>query len=408
MVTLATLPLKVGTVDNSGFIHYNESGVDKKLTVSDFLNKIASQYSTDINAFLASLSSVAGFDSLSKKGADVASATTTNLNTATGNYINITGTTTITGITLAEGKQRLVRFTDALILTNGANLVLPNASNITTAADDFALFVGDAGGVVRCVGYFGANTLATETTAGISKLPKQITVSNGTDTDHDLNFTAGNAQADDGSLVFSVGALTKQIDANWAAGTNQGGLDTGTVANNTSYYMYAIYNPTSGVSDILFTATKGSPTMPSGYIKKCYIGACHTDGSANIVLGTWTYGTNIYKFTLATPRLELNTTTPATTRTAITMTAPAGVFVWTGLELVDNDVTDIYIYITGADQADYVPSNIYSTLRADSNYVCKLQDYWLTNSSGQIYYRSDDGGVSEFYVKTLGWYEFLN
>jgi len=157
MVTLATLPTKTGTVDGSGFLHLSESGADKKLIVNDFLAKIAEQYSTDINAFLATASSIAGLDSLNKKGTDIASATTINLNTTTGNYVNITGTTTITGITLAEGKQRLVRFAGALILTHGASLVLPSAANITTAAGDFALFVGDTTGITRCVGYTRAN-----------------------------------------------------------------------------------------------------------------------------------------------------------------------------------------------------------------------------------------------------------
>lgn len=86
-------------------------------------------------------------------GADVASATTTNLETATGNLVDVTGTTTITAITLSEGHERTVRFTGALILTNGASLVLPGAANITTVAGDFAIFRGYAAGVVRCVDY---------------------------------------------------------------------------------------------------------------------------------------------------------------------------------------------------------------------------------------------------------------
>lgn len=87
------------------------------------------------------------------KGADIASAATINLTTATGNWCNVTGTTTITAITLATGLQRLVRFTGILTLTHGASLVLPGAANITTAAGDYALFVGDASSVVRCVYY---------------------------------------------------------------------------------------------------------------------------------------------------------------------------------------------------------------------------------------------------------------
>lgn len=87
------------------------------------------------------------------KGSDVASAGTLNLDTATGDLVDVTGTTTITAITLAEGKQATVRFTGALTLTNGASLVLPGAANITTVAGDVAVFRGYTAGVVRCVSY---------------------------------------------------------------------------------------------------------------------------------------------------------------------------------------------------------------------------------------------------------------
>jgi hypothetical protein len=90
---------------------------------------------------------------LDKKGADIASAATINLDTATGDLIDVTGTTTITAITLAEGLEKTVRFTGALTLTHGASLVLPGGANILTAAGDFAVFRGYAAGVVRCVVY---------------------------------------------------------------------------------------------------------------------------------------------------------------------------------------------------------------------------------------------------------------
>lgn len=90
-------------------------------------------------------------------GADIASSGSINLTTATGNLLDVTGTTTITAITLAEGYERTVRFTGALTLTNGASLMLPGAANITTAAGDFAIFRGYAAGVVRCVSYARAS-----------------------------------------------------------------------------------------------------------------------------------------------------------------------------------------------------------------------------------------------------------
>jgi hypothetical protein len=92
-------------------------------------------------------------DNLSVHGADIASAATINLETATGHLVDVTGTTTISAIALGDGHERAVRFTGALTLTNGASLVLPGGANITTAAGDFAVFRGYASGVVRCASY---------------------------------------------------------------------------------------------------------------------------------------------------------------------------------------------------------------------------------------------------------------
>ena len=100
------------------------------------------------------------------KGADIASATTTNLTTATGNLVHITGTTTITGVTLGSGMMRQVIFDDALTLTHHAtNNNLPYGANITTAAGDRALYWSD-GTTVYCVSYFNTTAAAARTTLG--------------------------------------------------------------------------------------------------------------------------------------------------------------------------------------------------------------------------------------------------
>lgn len=127
-----------------------------------------------------------GYDNLSVHGADIASASTIDLDAATGNLVDVTGTTAITAITLSNGRERTVRFTGALTLTSGASLVLPTGANITTVAGDYAIFRGYAAGVVRCVNYERADgtplALATNqvTTAKIAdnnvtlaKLPTQ-------------------------------------------------------------------------------------------------------------------------------------------------------------------------------------------------------------------------------------------
>lgn len=99
------------------------------------------------------------------KGADIASAGTINLDTATGDYVFITGTTTITAVTLSEGRCCTVKFGGALTLTNGASLILPGGANITTANGDTAMFRGEASGVVRCVDYQKADGSSVVSTA---------------------------------------------------------------------------------------------------------------------------------------------------------------------------------------------------------------------------------------------------
>jgi len=90
-------------------------------------------------------------------GADLASAATLNLDALAYDYMNVTGTVTVTTITLAAGAKATLRFTGALTLThNGSTLILPGAANIVTGAGDVATFRGISGGVV-CTGYQRAN-----------------------------------------------------------------------------------------------------------------------------------------------------------------------------------------------------------------------------------------------------------
>jgi hypothetical protein len=102
------------------------------------------------------------------RGSDIASGTTTSIGAATGNFVHITGTTTITGFgTGASGAIRILRFADALTLThNATSLILPSGANITTATNDVAVFVNDNGASNwRCVSYIRANGTALVTSS---------------------------------------------------------------------------------------------------------------------------------------------------------------------------------------------------------------------------------------------------
>ena len=107
---------------------------------------------------------------------------------------------------------------------------------------------------------------------------------NGSDANNDVDIAVGLTR--DSTDVLSItlsGALTKQLDAAWAVGTNQGGLDTGSKAVSTRYHIWLIYRSDTGVTDVLFSTSATAPTMPTNYDYKRRIGSFLTDASGNII-----------------------------------------------------------------------------------------------------------------------------
>lgn len=125
---------------------------------------------------------------------------------------------------------------------------------------------------------------ATSTAQGISYLTTPVSWTNNTmDANNDIDYTIGVIDHDDGSgQSLATTALTKQLDANFAQGTGQGGLDTSTKANSTWYQMFAITNNTTSAVDYLFSTSRTSPTIPSGWTRRRWLGAIRTNASGNI------------------------------------------------------------------------------------------------------------------------------
>lgn len=177
--------------------------------------------------------------SFANRSIDLASATTTDLSTATGNLVHITGTTTITSFgTVQAGTKIDLVFDDALILTNSANIILPNSLNIQTATNDIAEFVSDGAGIWRLLRYQRYNdswTTYSPTLTGFSVVPTGFTAryilngktcmvsfrstgsgtSNATSTTMtlpfiaaDTDFSAFNYCVDNNALCYAAGLTT--------------------------------------------------------------------------------------------------------------------------------------------------------------------------------------------------------
>jgi hypothetical protein len=92
---------------------------------------------------------------LAHKGADIASATTTDVGAVVGLMHDITGTTTITGLgTVSAGIWKILKFEGAVpLIHNATSLILPGGANITTADGDVAIMFSEGSGNWRCLSY---------------------------------------------------------------------------------------------------------------------------------------------------------------------------------------------------------------------------------------------------------------
>jgi len=186
------------------------------------------------------------FNVMTNQSADVASASTINLDTAYGLITDVTGTTTITAVTLGQGRIRFVRFTGALTLTHGSNLVLPGGANITTAAGDFAILAGYASSVVRCVSFVKASAAPV--------LMSPIT-----------NSLAGNVSLNNTGNFFDGPSVAQGTSGTWHAS------GTVTVGNTAAAgdFIVKLWDGTTTIATAYLNnsqTNKYTPVSLSGYI----------------------------------------------------------------------------------------------------------------------------------------------
>lgn len=231
---------------------------------------------------------------------------------------------------------------------------------------------------------------------------------NATDADHDIDIAAGAARSDDDTVDMILSStLVKQIDAAWVVGTNQGGLDTGTVAADTWYYLWLIKRTDTNVVDALFSTDSAAPTMPTNYNKKRRIGAVLTDSVANIIAFTQIGDEFLWK----DPPLDIDVTNPGTAAVLRSLSVPSlsGGQVWAYMNLAVSDTaaTNVW-YFSSPDVNDEAPVFNVAPLFTLGNQVTAESagtPAWIrTNASGQIRSRASGSGANTtLRIATLGW-----
>lgn len=141
------------------------------------------------------------------------------------------------------------------------------------------------------------------------------------DTANDITVAAGYCRNSTNTANIALSfAITKQADAAWVAGANQGGWDTGTVANGWGY-VFVISNPTTGVVDVLLSASSTSPTLPTGFTLFRYVGEFRRDAGANRAFRMGRNGRVLYTAASVTDASGITVATSPST-TAIALTVP--------------------------------------------------------------------------------------
>jgi len=179
-------------------------------------------------------------------------------------------------------------------------------------------------------------------------------VNSTTDSAHDIAIETGAFESSipGGSRDFLYDfptRLIKRIDAAWAVGTNQGGMATGSVANNTEYNVIVIANNTTSAMDVMFDVSATGANVPSGWTAQRRIGSVFTDGSANI----HAFRQQGDRFEYLDPIYTVADTTGTlgTWQTTITMKLPASMMGHFYGQATVNNCTQPFLHIRHGDSA---------------------------------------------------------
>ena len=203
------------------------------------------------------------------KWTDIASAATTDLGAANGNYGDVTGTTTITAFgTVQAGTRRIVRFTAILTITyNATSLILPGAVSINTAVNDVAEFISLGSGNWRCTNYQTSSNLSsfislTDTPVSYALQTEKVASVNSAATALEFIATTSFAATDFGSQTFlglTDTPATFAAHAGKVASVNSGATALEFIATLDISQYFPV-----GVQDLYIRSVEMYPTITAG------------------------------------------------------------------------------------------------------------------------------------------------
>ncbi len=292
--------------------------------------------------------------------------------------------------------------------------VTPNTLNIYDGSQ-WVLFgnLNSATHVWNGAGPFAAGTITNAMLAGsivaskllLPKFGAGCTLSNDLSSPNTVIDIAPCHTADDSTnaVMQQSAVLAKVVGGAWSVGSGGGCLDTGSIAPATWYYLFQIERSDTGIVDYLCTASYASPTMPTPYAQKRYIGPFRTDAGSNILAFTQVGN----EFLWAAPPQDVAGATCSTTAASATLTSvPSGYRVQANLRASIAKAVDAPILLLSsldeADSAPGTPTGNFTIITPVLGIAAAGQTRLLTNTTRQIRQRCSVAG-STLNIVTVGW-----
>lgn len=317
-------------------------------------------------------------------------------------------------------------FTPAAAATLGANhffnvkndstgivIIDPTGSETINGALTVTLNPGSEAFVI-CDGVAFWASIVSQQASGPDYVQGLTLSNNAADANNDIDIAVGSAKA--GSRVVSLASVfTKRLDANWAAGSGNGGLDTGSKATGATYRVWPLRNTTTGVFDAIFSVstTAAGVTVPSGYEvvapRDFDVGMIKTDGSGNI--RPFSQAGN--EFLLTTSQADVDDAALGSTAKTYQLTSlPTGRKIMAKIRPSMFDDAVAAVLITSLDETDQTPSATggpYSMINAvatgrGGNEMPPVR----TDTSAQIRARAAGSSMplTQFKIYSYGWIDY--
>ena len=235
-------------------------------------------------------------------------------------------------------------------------------------------------------------------------------LANGSDATNDITIAAGEAASDDSDpddRVLLVGAaMTKQLDAVWAAGSGQGGRHPSEGIADDTWHVFA-FRRSGGDDDYFFSRTL-TPTPPDGGTTKRRLGSIVRASSA---IRAFVQDGDLFQWLV--PILDVDATNPGTDAVTATLSIPTDVRHRAVLNVyVIANVSNALLYVSDLSATDSAPSataaplaNTTTVLGANNGTEAGMIEV-MTNTSAQVRYRLGASVASTVVrMATRGWFD---